>query len=110
MRIRIHFGIHEVPREATWWQPITSFPVLVEYKGRKWEFISYDSDPQCKVDLDCFFSEVPSYDPNWHATTYENIDHLFGIGYGSNCECGAEAVGSTRHSTWCKKWRSWSNI
>lgn len=23
---------------------------------------------------------------------------------GNKCECGSEAVGSNRHSSWCKKW------
>ena len=92
MKLRLQFGLAEPAREATWWQPITSFPPLVTYKNKKWEFTMYAPDIANKVEYICYFSEIATYDPNWHATTYESIDNLFitGSGIGCECECLAE--------------------
>ena len=111
MRIKIQFGLNEPLREAKWYQPIEMFPTLVLYKGKKWEFFMYGEDPAKLVDLICTFSEVMTYDPNWYATTYVNIDDLFNIGYGANCQCGAIYSGIPwDHMLFCPKWIPWSKI
>lgn len=105
MRLSLKFGMAEPTRQCNWWQHITKFPYLVLYKGRKYEFVMYDEDPSGQVDYICRFSEVPSYDPNWHATIYQDIDHLFDEGYGEKCACGAAYTSFPQiHMFFCPKW------
>ena len=110
MKLRLQFGLSEPPREVSWWQKIQDFPSLVDYKGLKWEFIVYGDDPTKQVDYICNFSEVPTYDPNYSATTYVNIDHLLNAGYGS-CTCGAiYSSFPWAHMLYCFKWKKWEDI
>lgn len=108
MRLSLQFGLIEPARDVNWWQKIEDFPKLVLYKNLKWEFIMYAEDSTHKVEYICHFSEVPTYDPTWHATTYESIDHLLNDGYGPKCECGAIYSGfAWDHMRMCPKWVKW---
>ncbi len=108
MKLKIQFGINEPKREVNWWQGIKEFPSLVLYKGNKWEFVMYDKDPTMQCDYICIFSEIQSYNPTWHATTYQNIDYLFEAGWGGKCECGAAYTSFPNgHMFMCKKWTKW---
>lgn len=104
MKLRLNFGSRTPEIVVSWWQPITAFPGLVTYKNVKYEFVIYDEDDTGMVDYDCVFSEVRTYDPNWHATTYESIEMLFSIGPGplKKCECGSKT--GERHMFFCPLW------
>jgi hypothetical protein len=68
----------------------------------------YGDDHTHKVDHICWFSEVATYDPNWYATTYTNIDNLLSDGHGSKCECGAIYTSFPHaHMLFCPKWSKW---
>lgn len=108
MKLRLQFGLAEPPREITWWQGVKDFPNLVLYKKKKWEFVMYAADTANQVDYICNFSEIQNYNPNWHATTYTDIDHLFNVGYGSKCECGAfYSSFPWDHLKYCPKYTKW---
>jgi hypothetical protein len=105
MKLSLHFGMAEPPREANWWQPVTSFPTLILYKGKKWEFVMWKEDPAKKVDYILYFSPVATYDPNWHATTYESVDGYLIMGFGPQCECGSIYTSFPQfHMFFCPKW------
>lgn len=105
MRLRLQFGLNEPLKEINWWKGVKEFPNLVIYKDKKWEFFAYDKDPSNLVDYHCVFSEVPTYDPNWHATVYENIDYLLGSSIKGECECGAVHTEFPQiHLSFCPKW------
>lgn len=107
MKLKMHFGLNEPARIINWWQTIKDFPPLVLYKKKKWEFAIYDTDQSKQVDYICHFSPLQTYDPNWHATTYVDIDYLFNTGYGK-CECGAEYTSFPwDHMKFCPKWTKW---
>lgn len=106
MRIKLQFGINEPLREIGWWKTITEFPNLVLYRGNKWEFVMYREDDTGESDYIFIFGEIRSYDPNWHATTYENIDYMFNSPYSDKCECGAIFTSfPNAHMFMCKKWK-----
>lgn len=105
MKLSLRFGLHEPPREVNWWQPIKNFPYLVTFKGVKYEFEMYAEDPTKRVEYICHFSEVKSYDPNYYADTYFDVDALLNTGYGSKCECGAIYTSFPQfHMFFCPKW------
>lgn len=107
MRLALQFGLAEPIREINWWQPVSSFYPLVLYKGKKYEFVTWDEDLTKKVDYICVFAEVRSFDPTWYATTYENIDNLLGLGAGG-CECGAIYTSFPQfHMFFCPRWSKW---
>jgi hypothetical protein len=100
MKLDLQFGSDHV--EYIWWQPIKEFHGLVIYRGKKWEFAMYGDDPTKKFDVICHFSEVRSYDPNWYATVYYDLDKEF---YSKlACECGSDKHGFAGHADWCPKW------
>ena len=101
MRLRLQF--HEDELEYAWFQPVRDFHGLVIFKGKKWEFFAHLDDPDKKCDVLCVFAELPTYDPNWHATTYYNLDDE--LHSRIECECGKEKHGFANHTFWCKKWR-----
>lgn len=108
MKLRLHFGLAEPPREINWWQHVQDFYPLVLFKGKKWEFTMYKEDQHNPDILMCYFSEIQTYDPNWHSTTYYNIDSLLNTGYGSKCECGAVYTSFPQaHMFYCPKWTKW---
>jgi len=107
MKLSLHFGLTEPKRTIYWHGEIGEFPTLILFKGSKWEFVLYQRDDTGVVDYICNFSEVPPYDPNFHATTYKNIDHLF-ESYGRKCECGAIYTSFPwDHMRMCPKWERW---
>lgn len=105
MRLRLQFGSTEPLREMNWHKGVKEFPNLVIYKNKKWEFFAYDRDPLNIVDYQLVFTELPSYHPNWHATVYENIDHLLAPALKGDCECGAAHTDFPQiHLSYCPKW------
>lgn len=109
MKLGLRFGLAEPQRDVNWWQPIESFPVLILYKKAKWEFVMWGPDPSHRVEHICHFSEVQTYDPNWYATTYFDIEQLLNTGYGSKCECGAAYTSFPQiHMFFCPKWFKWN--
>lgn len=103
MRIALRFGNTDPIRYMGWWNPISQFPKLVKYKGKKWEFVMYDEDHTGNADKIFHFGELHSYDPNWDATTYQDIENLLDKIYGPQCECGKDMHKFTSHSDWCPK-------
>jgi hypothetical protein len=109
MKLKLQFGLNEPAREVNWWQQVTDFPHLVLYKNKKWQFEMYGPDQTNQVDQICYFSEVASYDPNWYATTYQDISGWLDNGYGAKCECGAIYTSFPQaHMFFCPKWSKWS--
>ena len=105
MKLKLQFGTIEPKRDVTWWQGVTNFPTLVIYKGNKWEFVMYQPDDTGQSDFILFFGEIYSYNPNFYATTYIDIDYMFNAGYSGNCECGAAYTSfKDGHMFFCKKW------
>ena len=102
MRLALKFGKLEV-RHMGWWNPFNTFPTLVKYDGKKWEFTMHDSDDSGRAEKILYFAELHSYDPNWHATTFQDIEHLLDKVYGPKCECGKDKHNFTSHSDWCPK-------
>lgn len=103
MRLALKFGNDEQLRHMGWWNPIGNFPTLVKYNGKKWEFVMYDTDKTGVADNILYFSQLASYDPNWHATTFQDIEHLLDRIWGPTCECGKDKHKFTSHSHWCPK-------
>jgi hypothetical protein len=100
MRLKLKFGNDEL--QYAWFQEISNFHGLIIYKNKKWEFVVYDEDSEKKCDFVCHFSRVRNFDPNWHATTYYNLDkELYDA---IVCECGKDKHGWAGHPTWCPKW------
>lgn len=104
MNVRFNFGSFP-PVEANWWGSMEYFPKLVIYKDKKWEFVMYGNDLSGNYDQVCTFSEVHSFDPNWHAVPYTNIDYLFVNQNDNGCECGSVHTSfPNHHMFFCKKW------
>lgn len=107
MRLRVDFGLHGARREVNWWQPIEDFPKLFRFQGKKWEWFMYDKDKSGHVDYVLTFSEIASYDPNWHATM-DDFEDRFGHQIGVKCECGAVYTSFPNfHMLYCPMWRKW---
>jgi hypothetical protein len=105
MKLVLQFGPLEPKREVNWWQAVQDFPSLVIHKNKKWEFVMYQEDPLRNVDYICYFSEINTFDPNYHAVTYKNIDEMFDTSWGSRCECGAIYTSfKDHHMFFCPKW------
>lgn len=108
MKLKLQFGMNEPRREANWHRRIDEFPTLVLYKNSKWEFVMYQRDDTKESEYILFFSMVKSYDPNWHANTYESIDYCLDSGWGGKCECGAAYTSFPQlHMFFCPKWTKW---
>lgn len=108
MKLRLQFGLIEPKRDINWWKRPEDFPHLVMYKNKKWQFAMILDDPTHKVDHVCVFEEVQKWDAAWHATTYEEVDHLFDTGFGGRCECGAVYTSFPDiHMFYCPKWSKW---
>ena len=111
MRLKLQFGLSHGSREAVWWQPIELFPPLVRYRGTKWEFAMYGQDKGGGFDYICHFSEVMTYDPNWHATTYEDVERYLVLELLPDCHCGAKHTSFPKfHMFMCPLWKPWSQI
>jgi len=103
MRIRAQFGLID-SKEIDWYQPTLDFPKIVKFLGRNYEWIFYDDDQTKVVDKILYFSELPSYDPNYDVDciTWSEIAN----GSPSSCECGSK-YGGGGHMFMCKLWRKW---
>ncbi len=105
MRLKIQFGTID-SKEVVWWKDIDSFPHLIRFLGRNYEWVIYDKDLTGKVDMILLFSELPNYDPNydvdcplWSDLFPDNID---------GCACGAAYTAfPTFHMFFCPKWKKW---
>jgi hypothetical protein len=105
MRLRVQFGL-TISKDISWYRPLESFPVLINYLDRNYEWIMYDKDLTGVVDTILTFAEVPSYDANY-GTDCPKWNDLFGDDFGK-CECGAEYSSfSWDHMRYCKLWRRW---
>lgn len=106
MKIGLKFG--SAPTESIEWdKAISDFPHLVMYNSKKWEFVAYDEDPANVYDHVFYFGEVKTYDPNWYATTYVDMDLMFFFHAPSvPCECGAKHTSFPQiHMSFCPLWR-----
>lgn len=105
MRLRVKFGLIDT-KEITWYQPLDEFPKLINYLGRNYEWVFYDTDPTNQVDQILSFSELPSYDPSY-SIDCKTWAELFGERT-KDCECGAAHTSfPTVHMFFCKLWRRW---
>lgn len=106
MRIKLIFGSDtQLNREVSWDNPITSFPSLVYSRGRKWEFVVYELDPDLNVDFLCHFGEILSYHSLYNSTAYVDIDKKFGFDGESKCQCGAIHTSFPNgHMFFCSQW------
>lgn len=100
MKLKLLFGTDEL--SYAWFQQISDFPYLVLFKGKKWEFIFHNEDDQNQFDRIFYFAQVKSYDPNWYATVYHDLDKE--IYSRLTCECGSDKHGFAGHAQWCPKW------
>jgi hypothetical protein len=108
MKIRLQFGLIEPHRDINWYQTITDFPHFVLYKGDKWQFEMYGSDPFQNIDYVCYFSPVRKDNPLYTSQAYENIDQLINPGWGTKCECGAIYTSAPQiHMFFCPLWKKY---
>lgn len=106
MKLKLKFGSNEPDKIVNWWEHVTKFPNLITYKGSKYEFVMYDVDESNQVDYICRFAELRSYDPNWHATIFVDIEYLVIDTMGSKCECGANYTQFSQiHMFYCPLWK-----
>jgi len=107
MKLKLYLGIAESPRVVTWWKSdVTSFPNLVIYKNKKYQFIMYEEDDTKQVDYICRFSEMQSYDPGWSSYAFEDIGHMIDDFFGTKCECGSvHTFASQFHMFFCPLWK-----
>ena len=104
MKIRVKFTSFEV-KDVSWWRDIESFPPLINFKGKNYEWAMYDKDLTGTVDWVLIFSELPSYDKNYKADC-PVWEHMFDSK--NDCECGAAMTSfSWDHMRYCKKWEKW---
>jgi hypothetical protein len=105
MRLRIHFGFADT-KEVSWWETIESFPVLVNYLGRNYEWAYYDKDLTGQVDMILNFSELPLHDPKY-GVSCPKWSNMFPDSIGG-CECGSRYSSFPQaHMFYCKLWRKW---
>lgn len=108
MKIRLQFGLIEPHRDIDWWQKVTDFPHFVLYKGDKWQFEMYGTDPFQNIDYVCYFSPVRKDDPLYTSQNYESLESLLNPGYGNKCECGARYSSfEWDHMRFCPLWKKW---
>lgn len=105
MRLRIDFGLSGPRKELNWYQDITGFPKVFAFNGKKWNWLSYEKDPNLVYDLILTYSEIPSYDPDYHATMGD-FDDMFGYRTRTGCECGSIYTSyKDGHMFYCPMWR-----
>src|ERR1700686_5166573 len=102
MRLLIIFGSGD-SQEIDWDKTIKDFPTMLDYVGRKWQFVMYQDGHNSKTDLECFFSEIQPDHRDYgrpSSSFYELTNQKIG-----ECECGAKKLGyadySLHHSLWC---------
>ena len=97
--------------DVNWWNEVTEFHQLVIHNNSKWEFVAYQPDPSKQVDWILIFTPVPSYDPNYQATTYVDVDKILHNLGGNGCECGASFSSfGWDHMRFCKLWKPWDKL
>lgn len=105
MRLKINFGLIEV-REVSWFQPLTSFPNIINYLGKNYEWVAFDTDPTGKVDQILIFSQLQTYDPNYNVVC-PIWSEMFKDSFGA-CECGANFTSFPwDHMKFCQMWKKW---
>lgn len=110
MRVRVNFGL-AVAVECKWYESVTAFPTLMTYRGTKYQFVVYDVDKSKAYDFIFHFSEVQSYDPNFHATTYVSWENRFQQNAVYDCQCGAvHTQFKWDHMRFCPKWIPWDKL
>ncbi len=110
MRITIRFGFDH-KKEVSWYQDIMDFPKLMKFNGKRWEWFSYQKDPNSSWnDYELTFSELPVYDPSYYSDM-KSFEEMFEGAKGDGCECGA-AFSSFKwdHMRLCKLWKPWDKI
>lgn len=108
MKLGVTFGTTDT-KEVFWYRTLDDFPKLINFLGRNWEWVFYDSDPTGKLDSILVFAELPTYDPNFDVVCF-SWTHLFGNDK-IDCECGSRYGSfSWDHMRFCNKWRPWSQI
>jgi hypothetical protein len=107
MKIAVTFGYKGPVRLVEWWQPLTDFPRLFRYEGKKWEWFMYDKDKSGKTDYELIYSELPTYDPNFYVDMEDFEKKFFGTS-SDECTCGASFSSfSWDHMTYCRSWKPW---
>ena len=102
MKLRVLFGSNYA-EEVAWWKPIDSFPVLIRYKNKNYEWFAYDKDYTGKVDTVLMFSELPTYDPNYGVMCAVWNDMF--VEDNNSCKCGAKHTSFPNgHMFFCPKW------
>lgn len=105
MRLKIIFGYNGAEHIIDWWNSIESFPKLLRYNTRPYEWLMYDKDATGTVDYNLTLTELPTYDPNFYAEMEDFNSKYLGSPYNDKCECGSESIGTNLHSYWCPKYK-----
>lgn len=106
MKLRIQFGLMD-RQEVFWYQPLESFPHIINYLGRNYEWLMYDKDPYGQVDQILIFSEISRHDPSY-GVLCPLWNDLF-PNREEGCECGAkhDRHFPNFHMRYCKKRTEW---
>jgi hypothetical protein len=105
MKLRVILGFHAT-KEVNWWQQLSSFPNLIQFRGINFEWVTYDDDVNKEVDKILTFSALMTYHPNFNVVC-PVWEQMFPEGQDS-CECGARFTAFPfDHMHFCKKWSPW---
>jgi hypothetical protein len=105
MRLGIIFGLSNDIRYIDWEKDLSLFPKLLQYNGKKWEWIMYQDGPNGIIELN--FTQLPTYDPNFYVDDMPVFEEIAGYAK-KECECGSTYSSfSWDHSRWCNLWRPW---
>lgn len=88
MKIKVNFGLVDT-KIVEWWTDVNSFPKLIKYLGKNFEWVFYDTDKSKQVEYILTFSEIQSYDPNY-GVACTSWNDLFGENPVNGCECGSK--------------------
>ena len=105
MNLTLNFGLNGSKKQVTWWQPHDNFPKLIQYNGKKWQWVMYNAISN--GDYELTFSELsPSHSRyNDSMAVFEDMFRYTGQ---EGCECGAVYTSfKWDHMRYCKLWTKW---
>ncbi len=102
IKLKVRFGLID-EKYVSWWNDVYSFPKLINYLGRNFEWVMYDQDKTGQVDYILIFSELGEHDPCYmsFAPTWNDL-----FGEKNGCECGSkyDRHSPNGHFMYCKLW------
>lgn len=74
---------------------------FIKYADKYFELQMYSANSLGAYDMEAYYGEIKTA----HLPGYANPQYIYRpLIYQKKCECGSDAVKSTRHSSWCPKY------